>query len=86
MTEQIVYQNETYTITKKGGEKSGTIDAPYAILDIGLSGLESPEMPHLFAHKKDHDIFIQSAIERLQAIKDKYPDETVEKKPKIITP
>ena len=72
MNDQIVFESDTYTITKKGGDKTGTIDAPYALIDIGIAGLEDPTMPQIFSTKEEHTMVLDLLIQRLLQVKQSY--------------
>lgn len=71
---QLVYKDDLYKITKKGGEDTGTIDAPFDLLDIALRGFENEEMPVLL-YKKDFCEIMDKAIHRIQQLKEKYPED-----------
>lgn len=69
--DEYVYTDDEYEIIKKGGEITGTIDSPYALMHIALGGLESDEMPQLF-HKDDFVQIVDNWINKLQKIKENY--------------
>lgn len=69
----IVYKDKNYTIFYKDYGMGGTIQAPYDLLDIAISGLEDKDSVCLF-YKKDLRDIINRQITRLEKFVDEYED------------
>jgi hypothetical protein len=70
----LVYVDDDYVIYKKDGNATGTVEAPFALLDIAINGFESDENVMLF-YKKDFEEIINGQIERLKKIVSDYPED-----------
>lgn len=70
----LAYVDDDFIIHKKYGQVTGTLDVPYALLDIAINGLESKERTLLF-RKKDFVEIINGQIDRLKKICEKYPED-----------